>query len=59
VPQNAMIGILPLFTDGRRNSTPSLNNTCHSRLTVVGFPCRGSARLFLDIALLPKKEKNG
>jgi hypothetical protein len=28
-----------------------------SKLTGVGFPCRGSARYILDIALLLKKEK--
>jgi len=59
VPQNAQIGTLPLFTDLRENATPSLNNTCHARLTGVGGPCRGSARYFLDVALLPKEEKKG
>jgi len=57
VPQNAQIGILPLFTDLRENVTPSLKNTCHARLTGVGGPCRGSARYCLDVALLPKEGK--
>jgi len=43
VPQNALTGIFPLFTNLRENATPSLNNTCHARLTGVDGSCRGSA----------------
>jgi hypothetical protein len=57
LPQNALIGILPLFTDLTKKSSPFLDNTCHARLTVVDGPCLGTARYFLDIPLLPKKEK--
>jgi hypothetical protein len=57
--QNALILILPFFTDLRKNATLSLNKTYHAILTGVGSPFRGSARYFLDIALLPKEEKDG
>jgi len=57
LPQNALIGILPIFKDGRRNATPSFNNAFHASLTSVGGPCRGSEGCILDIALLLKKEK--
>jgi len=43
VPQNVLIEIIPLFADFRKNSTPSPNNTCLTKLTDVGGPFRGSA----------------
>jgi hypothetical protein len=57
VPQIELIGNLLLFTDLRKNATPTLSNKCHARHAVVDGPCRGSARYFLGIALLPKEEK--